>query len=76
VPRLAFDLDLKPTAIVSSSEQKRQPTTGYFLAPASPFVIHNFILDPNDPSRFVSGTAPSGFHLVARNESWKLYRRC
>ncbi len=75
VPRLAFDLEVKPTAIVSSSEQ-RQPHRGYFLAPASPFVIHNFILDPNDPSRFVSGTAPSGFHLVARNESWLLYRHC
>ncbi|HEY5052615.1 MAG TPA: hypothetical protein VII45_04315 [Solirubrobacterales bacterium] len=76
VPRLAFSLHIKPTAIVSSSEQKRQPASGYFLAPASPFVIHNFILDPNDPSRFVNTVVPTGFHLVARNASWKLYRRC
>jgi len=75
VPRLAFNLDVKPTAIVSSSEQ-RQPRHGYFLAPATPFVIHNFILDPNDPSRFENNAAPTGFHLVAKNESWKLYRRC
>ena len=45
VPRLAFDLDVRPSRIVSSSEQ-RQPRRGYFLDPAGPFVIHNFILDP------------------------------
>ena len=43
--------------------------------PASPFVIHNFILDPNDPTRFTS-TRPPGFREVGRNESWVLYRRC
>ena len=74
VPRLAFDLDVRPSRIVSSSEQ-RQPRRGYFLDPASPFVIHNFILDPNDTSRFRS-TVPPGFERVARNRSWKLYRRC
>ena len=51
VPRLAFDLEVRPSRIVSSSEQ-RQPRRGYFLDPASAFVIHNFILDPNDPTRF------------------------
>jgi hypothetical protein len=75
VPRLAFNLEVKPTAIVSSTEQ-RQPRRGYFLAPAGPFVIHNFILDPNDPTRFVNTVPPPGFRLVARNESWKLYRHC
>jgi hypothetical protein len=75
VPRLAFDLDLGPSHIVSSSEQ-RQPRHGYFLDPAGPFVIHNFILDPNDPSRFNANRVPSGFHRVARNESWLLYRHC
>jgi hypothetical protein len=74
VPRLAFDLDVRPSRIVSSSEQ-RQPRRGYFLYPASPFVIHNFILDPNDPSRFTS-QVPPGFRRVARNDSWILYRRC
>jgi hypothetical protein len=73
-PRLAFNLDIKPTQIVSSSEQ-RQPRRGYFLDPASPFVIHNFILDPRDPTRF-SLTVPQGFRPVTRNESWVLYRRC
>jgi hypothetical protein len=75
VPRLAFDLGVRPSHIVSSSEQAHQPRRGYFLDPASPFVIHNFILDPNDPSRFTTAKPP-GFHRVARNESWLLYRRC
>ncbi|HEX2708185.1 MAG TPA: hypothetical protein VHM66_09290, partial [Solirubrobacterales bacterium] len=74
VPRLAFGLEVKPTQIVSASEEK-VPQRGYFLAPASPFVIHNFILDPNDPTRF-SRKVPPGFKEVASNESWKVYRRC
>lgn len=74
VPRLALALDLAPSRILSSSEQI-QPRRGYFLAPASPFVIHNFILDPNDPARFKS-TVPAGFEPVAQNRSWRLYRRC
>ncbi len=74
VPRLAFDLDLRPSSVVSSSEQ-RQPRRGYFLDPASPFVVHNFILDPNDPARFATAVPP-GFRRVAGNESWLLYRRC
>jgi hypothetical protein len=74
IPRLAFGLEVKPTEIVSASEEGI-PRRGYFLDPASPFVIHNFILDPNDPTRF-SLSAPLGFHEVARNDSWVLYRRC
>ena len=74
VPRLAFDLEVRPSRIVSASEQ-RQPRRGYFLKPASPFVIHNFILDPNDPSRFNS-TVPPGFAQVGGNKSWILYRHC
>ena len=51
------------------------PGRGYFLNPASPFVIHNFILDPNDPTGF-SLAVPPGFERVARNDSWVLYKRC
>ncbi len=75
VPRLAFNLDVAPTRIVSSTEQ-RQPDRGHFLDPASPFVVHNFILDPNDPARFETTKIPPGFRPIARNESWVLYRRC
>jgi hypothetical protein len=74
VPRLAFDLEIRPSEVVSSSEQ-RQPRRGYFLDPAGPFVVHNFILDPNDPARLAT-PVPAGFRRVAANESWVLYRRC
>jgi hypothetical protein len=74
IPRLAFNLDVKPTAIVSASEDG-VPRHGYFLKPASPFVIHNFILDPNDPTRFEL-PVPPGFQPVASNDSWVLYKRC
>lgn len=74
VPRLAFGLDIKPTQIVSASEE-HVPARGYFVAPASDFVIHNFILDPNDPTD-ASFPAPDGFDEVARNNSWIVYRRC
>ncbi len=74
VPRLAFWLDIRPSEIISSTEQS-QSGRGYFLNPASDFVVHNFVLDPNDPSR-LDTTVPPGFRLAARNRSWKLYRRC
>ena len=76
VPRLAFGLDVAPTAIVSASEDEEGiPRRGYYVAPASKSVIHNFILDPNDPTR-LSLKPPAGFREVDRNESWRVYRRC
>jgi hypothetical protein len=83
IPRLAFGLKVKPTEIVSASEAISSPEekaklaeAGYYVAPTSEFVIHNFILDPGDPTR-VSLTPPKGFHeKVAANESWKVYSRC
>jgi hypothetical protein len=74
IPRLAFGLDIKPTQIVSASEEEI-PGRGYFVAAANDFVIHNFILDPNDPTSF-SLDVPPGFKPVAENESWRVYRRC
>jgi hypothetical protein len=74
VPRLAFGLDIRPTEIVSASEEGVL-ARGYFVAPANEFVIHNFILDPNDPTDF-DLDVPPGFRLVAENESWQVYRRC
>ncbi len=82
VPRLAFGLEVKPTEIVSASEavsgeeKEKLAEAGYYLVPTSQFVIHNFILDPNDPTR-ISTRPPPGFEdLVAENESWKVYKRC
>ncbi|HET7574504.1 MAG TPA: hypothetical protein VFJ99_05255, partial [Solirubrobacterales bacterium] len=63
VPRLAFGLEVEPTEIVSATEE-RAPRRGYYLAPASPFVIHNFILDPNDPTTF-KPEVPPGYTRVA-----------
>lgn len=74
VPRLAFGLDVKPTQIVSASEEG-VPKRGYFVAPANEEVIHNFILDPNDPTDFTL-PVPDGFEEVTRNDSWIVYRRC
>jgi hypothetical protein len=74
VPRLAFGLDVEPTEIVSAGEEDAPPR-GYFVAPAGDFVIHNFVLDPNDPTD-LSLKAPAGFREVARNDSWRVYRRC
>jgi hypothetical protein len=74
VPRLAYGLEIKPTQIVSASEEE-VPRRGYFVAPASPFVTHNFILDPNDPTD-LSIPVPPGFKRVAANDSWIVYRRC
>jgi len=74
IPRLAFGLDVKPTRIVSASEEG-VPHRGYFVEAASPFVIHNFILDPNDPTDFHLN-APPRFREVASNDSWRVYRRC
>jgi hypothetical protein len=82
VPRLAFGLEVKPTEIVSASEAISSPEekrklaeAGYYVEAASPFVIHNFVLDPNDPTKF-DLHVPAGFEEVARNESWRVYRRC
>jgi hypothetical protein len=74
VPRLAFGLDVEPTQIVSASEEGI-PKRGYFVAPANDEVIHNFVLDPNDPTD-PSFPPPKGFEKVASNDSWVVYRRC
>jgi hypothetical protein len=74
VPRLAAWLELRPSQIVSSSEQ-RQPSRGYFLDPANENVVRHFVLDPNDPARLTT-EVPPGFRLVERNKSWLLYARC
>jgi hypothetical protein len=82
VPRLAFGLEVKPTDIVSASEavsgeeKEKLAEAGYWVEPASSFVIHNYILDPNDKTNFKKLSPPPGFHEVARNESWRIYSRC
>ena len=66
VPRLAFGLEVKPTDIVSASEavsgeeKEKLGEAGYCVEPASPFVIHNYILDPNDKTDFKNLEAAAG----------------
>ncbi|MBS1861846.1 MAG: hypothetical protein JSS68_09050 [Actinobacteria bacterium] len=82
VPRLAYGLEVKPTDIVSASEavsaeeRKKLAEVGYWVQPASEFVIHNYILDPNDKTNFEIDKVPKGFHEVARNDSWRIYTSC
>ena len=82
VPRLAFGLDVKPTDIVSAGEavsgeeKEKLEEAGYWVQPASEFVIHNYILDPNDKTKLKIQPPPPGFHRVAGNKSWLIYSRC
>ncbi len=82
VPRLAFGLDVRPTDIVSASEavsaeeKKKLAEAGYYVEPANSFVIHNYILDPNDKTNFNEVEPPAGFNEVASNESWIIYSNC
>lgn len=84
VPRLAFGLDVKPTDVVSASEAisgeekeklEEVEAHGYWVQPASDFVIHNYILDPNDKTNFEI-EPPAGFKQVAGNGSWLIYSNC
>lgn len=75
VPRLAAWLDLRPSQIISSSEQ-RQPVRGYFLDPANRNVVRHFVLDPNDPRRLTTKVPPRFRRVKVDNDSWRLYRRC
>ena len=60
---------LRPRRRADPDRQRQRgsasPRRGYFLAPASRFVIHNFILDPNDPTRFSLDRPAAGFQPVA-----------
>ena len=75
VPRLAFGLEVKPTDIVSASEavsgeeKEKLAEAGYWVEPASPFVIHNYILDPNDKTNFENRTArPASSEVAAQRQ--------
>jgi hypothetical protein len=73
VPLLALRLDRPPAEIVSA--QLTRPDSGHFVAPATPRVARNFILDPNDPKR-LAASVPAGFERVTANASWILFARC
>jgi hypothetical protein len=65
VPRLAAWLDIRPSQITILADEPR-PGRGYVLVPA----------DPGVALHYGPASAPAGFGIVARNGSWRLYRRC
>jgi hypothetical protein len=65
VPRLAAWLDIRPSQISILAEEPR-PGRGYVLVPA----------DAGVALHYGAASAPAGFGAVARNGSWRLYRRC
>ncbi len=75
VPRLAFGLDVKPTEIVSASEEGI-PSRGYFLDPASALRHPQLHPRPQRPDPLLARRVRPASGRVAANESWLLYRRC
>ena len=65
IPWLAAWLDMKPSQIISATEQ-RQPSHGYYLDPANEDV----------ESHFSSAPLPPRFRPIANNDSFVLYARC
>jgi 4-amino-4-deoxy-L-arabinose transferase-like glycosyltransferase len=66
VPRLAAWLGIRPSEIVITDEQPKEPTHGYIFQPASPAARLHYSSTP----------IPPGFRPLYRNESWVLYGRC
>ena len=74
VPRLAFGLDVKPTEIVSASEEG-VPAPRLLRRPRQRLRDPQLHPRPQRPDR-LHLEVPAGFDEVARNESWSVYRRC
>jgi hypothetical protein len=69
VPLLALRLRTSPANVVA-----REIDHGEFVAAANARVLAIYLLDPLDPP--VTYPVPSGFRLVARDRSWRVYQRC
>lgn len=77
VPLLALWLDRPPGAIQTAgvSETKYAPLPRLVLLPANRRIAKAFALDPRDPGA-APLARPRGFHLRARNRSWRVYANC
>jgi hypothetical protein len=73
VPLLALWLDLDPTRIAVAQEAR--PRAGTYVAPSTPSVARDYILDPRDSDKRIP-PPPAGFAPVAANASWRVYARC
>ena len=70
VPLLALWLDVPPQDIVSAAV--RTPRRGTYVAPATPRVAKDYVLDPRDKVQTVP-RPPAGFRPVAANDSWRVF---
>jgi len=73
VPLLALWLD-EPVGTFLSL-QERTPTSGLYLAPSSPAVARQYVLDRRDLRQAVP-PVPAGFRQSARFGTWRTYRTC
>jgi len=73
VPLLALWLDEPVGTFVSL--QERTPASGLYLAPSSPAVARQYVLDRRDLRQSVS-PVPAGFRQSARFGAWRTYRTC
>ncbi|MEJ7798699.1 MAG: hypothetical protein WKF42_09390 [Solirubrobacteraceae bacterium] len=73
IPLLALWLKLDPGTIVDA--QTRRPQRGTYLAPRTPEVARDYILDRRDRDRRVA-PAPAGFRTVRANTTWSAAVRC
>jgi hypothetical protein len=73
VPLLALWLDADPAAIVSA--QERRPRRGTWVAPATPAVAHDYVLDPRDLDQRIA-PPPAGMRPAGANASWRVFTRC
>jgi len=73
IPLLALWLKLSPGEIADATESA--PVRGTYLAPRTPKVASDYILDRRDLDRQVP-PAPAGFRRVDANASWVATARC
>jgi len=73
IPLLALWLKLEPGAIADASDGP--PQRGTYLAPRTPKVAADYILDRRDRDRRVA-PVPVGFRRVGGNASWNEASRC
>jgi hypothetical protein len=73
VPLLALWLDVPPQDVVAAT--RRRPARGTYVMPANGRVAADYILDRRDLDRRIA-PPPPGFVPVARNDSWRVFRRC
>ena len=73
VPLLALYLNTDPTAIVSAQEQR--PRRGTWVAPATPAVARDYVLDPRDLDKRIA-PPPAGMRPAGSDASWRVFTRC